>query len=382
MGTRTTWLAGVILAAACASKGTGGGAPDASTGGLGGTGAVGGNAGAGGSPDDAAVDADADAADAPSTDATDGDIAPDGTADGNVSDAALPPAKSCVALPKNCGASSSEDCCTALAVPGGSFNRINDAKYPATVSSFYLDKFEITVGRFRKFVEAGLGTQANPPAAGTGMHPKNPGTGWVVSWNQYLPADDAALKAGVKCNPSYPQWATWTDTPGNNEALPLACINWYQAFAFCAWDGGRLPTDAEWNYAAAGGSEQRVYPWSSPPNSTTINATLCNYSCLGDGQGGCTLADILPVGSRPSGDGRWGQGDLSGSLKEWAFDWDDGYTSTPTCFDCVATNTAPFKVVRGGGFTYDAQAVRTDVTHTGDAKNTDYDLGARCARDF
>ena len=65
--------------------------------------------------------------------------------------------------------------------------------------------------------------------------------------------------------------------PGANESLPINCITWYEAFAFCAWDGGFLPTEAEWNYAAAGGSEQRAYPWSNPPTSTTIDCSHANY---------------------------------------------------------------------------------------------------------
>ncbi|MFH0900408.1 MAG: hypothetical protein V2A73_07245, partial [Pseudomonadota bacterium] len=125
---------------------------------------------------------------------------------------------SCAGLAATCGPTKTEDCCETLFVPGGTFNRSNDPAYPATVSDFRLDRHEITVGRFRQFVEAGMGTQARPPAAGAGAHPLIPGSGWDASWNVSLPADTAALKTAVKCVSTF---RTWTDTAGANESLPM-----------------------------------------------------------------------------------------------------------------------------------------------------------------
>src|SRR6185503_5212427 len=101
----------------------------------------------------------------------------------------------------------------------------------------------------------------------------------------------------------------------------MNCVSWFEAFAFCAWDGGRLPTETEWNYAAAGGNEQRVYPWGA-----NIDLTKASYDCAGDGSGtgtpNCMFSDMLPVGSRsPQGDGKWGQADLAGNVWEWTLDW-------------------------------------------------------------
>jgi len=151
---------------------------------------------------------------------------------------------SCKGLAAICGPSGNDDCCKSLLVPGGTFYRSYDGvdyvekDYPATVSDFYLDKYEVTVRRFRMFVNAGMGTQKSPPADGAGAHPRIAGSGWSSAWNANLAADADALKTAQKCFAAY---QSWTDAPGSNESKPVNCLNWYTAFAFCAWDGGRLP---------------------------------------------------------------------------------------------------------------------------------------------
>src|SRR5687768_8255594 len=98
-------------------------------------------------------------------------------------------APSCNGLAATCGASKNDDCCRSLLTPGGTYNRSYDgvdhvnASFPATVSDFYLDKFEVTVGRLRKFVDAGMGTQKTPLPEGAGAHPRIAGSGWRSVWN-------------------------------------------------------------------------------------------------------------------------------------------------------------------------------------------------------
>jgi formylglycine-generating enzyme required for sulfatase activity len=283
-------------------------------------------------------------------------------------------APSCSGLASTCGPSGNESCCAIGAIPGGTFNRGNDANYPATVSAFRLDRFEITVGRFRHFMASYPG---NKPVAGAGAHPLIAGSGWQAAWDASLAANQAALKTAVSCDATY---QTWTDMAGGNENKPMNCLDWYEAFAFCAWDGGRLATEAEWNYAAAGGSEQRVYPWGAgaPDNAHAV------YDCTGDGSAAdsCAATDILNVGAKSTvGDGKWGQADLAGGVWEWNLDWyGDSYIAT--CSDCaiVSKSTVSGRVVRGGSWHFDASVLLSSVRfNNGPTDHGNY-LGARCAR--
>lgn len=290
--------------------------------------------------------------------------------------ACAPPA-SCRGLAANCGPSSNESCCTSPVVSGGTFFRSYDAvyftdkSYPATVSNFRLDKYEITVGRFRKFVAA---YSQSMIAAGAGKNPNNAAdSGWDTAWNTSLPANAAALQTAVKCGLA----PTWTDTPGSNEDLPMTCMTWFEANAFCIWDDGRLPTEAEWDYAAAGGSEQRVYPWSSPASSTTIDCSYANTAAASacvPPSGGANN-----VGSEsPKGNGKYGQADLAGNVSEWVNDSYSTYTNP--CTDCTV-QPGIFPVFRGGASSLNAypHATASNRSET-DPKLRGGDRGARCAR--
>ena len=294
---------------------------------------------------------------------------------------------SCVGLAPTCGPNADEDCCS-TAEPisgGGTFFRSYDIaadslypsmSYPATVSPFVLDRFEVTVGRFRKFVETGLGTQVNPPAASSGAHTKISASGWDEGWNQSLAANTAALVAAVKCNASF---QTWTDASGSNEELPINCVTWYEAMAFCAWDGGFLPTEAEWNFAAAGGAEQRAYPWSSPAGSTAVDCSYANYEgCVNPPNG--TAARV--GGASSKGDARWRHADLAGNVWEWILDEYSVSYMNP-CNDCtVVTGTSSSRAMRGGSFYYldTALSLRTAARHAVAADTRGGGIGIRCAR--
>ena len=121
---------------------------------------------------------------------------------------------------------------------------------------------------------------------------------------------------------------------------------------FCAWDGGRLATEAEWEYTAAGGDENRWYPWGNErPDEGDAKAAY--FSCH---DGNCFMAspaDIAPVGFYEAGNGRWGHADLAGNMAEWVFDWFavDWYSGAGnTCIDCANTTGSIDRVMRGSGW--------------------------------
>ena len=280
--------------------------------------------------------------------------------------------KSCQGLAATCGANGDQSCCASGLVKGGTFNRSNDAAYPAKISNFRLDDYEITVGRFRKFVAA---YKNDIIKAGAGKNPNNPSdTGWDTAYNGYLPADAAGWDNALKCDLAQCQqgFDVWTPQPGDelHESLPLDNLSWFDAYAFCVWDGGRLPTEAEWNYAAAGGGEQRTYPWGE----TQPDCSYANYQ-------DCWFR-LERAGARsPKGDGKYGQTDLAGSLFEWVLDY-YGYYPLP-CKDCMQTPVGSiyYSVVRGG--TYRGEALPYLMTSTREYGRSNSHLivnGARCAR--
>ncbi|MEP7053558.1 MAG: SUMF1/EgtB/PvdO family nonheme iron enzyme, partial [Pseudomonadota bacterium] len=211
---------------------------------------------------------------------------------------------SCEGLANSCGPDGSSNCCSASLVLGGVYDRSNQTAAPATVSDFALDLYEVSVGRFRNFVQA---YTLNMTVAGAGKNP-NGGvdSGWNTDWNPRLPTTAGALVNAVtsaSCGATF----TYTAEPGAHESLPMTCLTWYEAFAFCAWDGGRLPTEAEWNYVAAAGNEERPYPWGNA--SVDISRAVFQPTSL------------QRVGSKGQpGSSNWGQMDMAGNAWEWNLD--------------------------------------------------------------
>lgn len=295
-----------------------------------------------------------------------------------------PIAPNCGGLTIQCGGMS---CCDAKEVPGGTFNRLNDPTFPATISTFKLDTFEVTVGRFRAFVNSGNGTKKNPPKDGAGAHPKIPSSGWQTVFNAGLTDDTQAFTDAVKCDPDL--YHAYSEVPGTNDTLPMNCVTWFEAFAFCIWDGGRLPTEAEWMYAASGGSEQRSVPYGGgdevPVDKTRVSFGCQSGTSVADpGSPPCTFKDFTAVGTHPMGAGKWGHQDLSGNVWERMLDFFvDPLRITP-CDDCadLQLNTVG-RAFRGGSINWGSDYQRTENRTAINSETVDTrtnTVGFRCAR--
>jgi formylglycine-generating enzyme required for sulfatase activity len=302
----------------------------------------------------------------------------------------------------NCGPDGGpESCCTSSEVTGGTYYRTyssDDAGAPtgdadpAGVSGLRLDKYLVTVGRFRQFVDAvypdgGASSDdaglAWTPDAGSGKHWHLNGglglasapnvdagqtyePGWVGSDDQYIAPTNGNLACGVA--------TTWTNTAGTQENLPINCVTWQEAYAFCIWDGAFLPSDSEGGYAAAGGSEQLEYPWGTAAPGTSNQYAIYNSYYTGNSTG------VAPVGFASLGAGRWGQLDLAGDLIEWNLDWVASYADP--CTDCVQLNSSSTnnRVLRGGDFVTGASGLLSPNRSGGPPADRQAYIGFRCAR--
>ncbi len=310
----------------------------------------------------------------------------------DVPDAAAPDGSADIVRPScagnlDCGGVS---CCRSAFVPAGTFpmgrsqggpdawksSPIPDEQpeHQTFVDGFYLDVFEVTVGRFRNFAKAYDGT---PPPEGAGDH-HGLGAGWSAAWNSSLPSTKSQLLSQLQCN----TLRTWAAEAGPNDRKPINCVSWYVAFAFCVWDGGRLPTEAEWEYAAAGGEENRLYPWGSQAPDNKLAA----FDCTGDGISlACDPDDIFEVGKSKAGAGRWTHQDLAGNMSEWVFDSYQGdWYSGPgaRCSNCANPKVGPkhVRAVRGGAFSIDASWLRAAGRICFNPGVTNLQIGFRCVR--
>jgi sulfatase modifying factor 1 len=307
------------------------------------------------------------------------------------------------------GTDAASDAATWVSDPDGSI--VGDR---VQLSPYYLDKFEVTVGRVLAFLDANIGHRKDgPPPEGTGAHPKIERSGWRSEWNEYLSTEATALRSRLEqCYVEQPSriYSTFYG-PARNPAKPATCLTWYEAFVFCAWDGGRLPTELEWSYAAQG-PEHRTYPFSAPApgfdpfrgpgtgsanNPTFDGANYCPGAEGADGYGdvpryirphgdckATATGGARVVGFYPNALGPFGHADLAGNAFEFVLDWRVENVSVPPSDSALVdlpSSAPPDRRLRGGSWLSPALEMRNDQRWRASAREAHPVYGFRCARD-
>jgi formylglycine-generating enzyme required for sulfatase activity len=219
-------------------------------------------------------------------------------------------------------------------------------------------------------------------------------TGYCIDITEVTVADFGQCVAGGKCTAaSEPGTGSYESlcngTRPDRQDHPINCVTWNQAVAYCAAVGKRLPTEAEWEYAARGGDGRR-YPWGNDrPNETRVNA--CGDECralakrLGSTrvmyEGSDQWEGTAPVRSFPAGQSPFGAFDMAGNVAEWVADWFGPYTEARSS-NPRGPQTGTMRVVRGSAW-YEVNPLWVSGLvrgKYGPAASSSI-LGFRCARD-
>jgi len=177
----------------------------------------------------------------------------------------------------------------------------------------------------------------------------------------------------------------YTDTRYGD--YPMVNLTWRMAADYCAWRGRRLPTEAEWEKAARGRGDDRIYPWG-------WQEPTCGLANISIPRGDALSADAhyvetcrgfpLPVGYFPDSDSEFGALEMTGNVAEWTADWYDAASYDAALYpDNDVNPTGPatglWRVVRGGGYASTAMFARVSYRGKADPETKISDIGFRCA---
>ncbi len=246
-----------------------------------------------------------------------------------------------------------------VTIPGGQFamgaaGRITPETDPefwdevpprvVTVDTFELARTEVTFGQYRACVKAGA---CAPP---------------------HLKGNRCLVAVGNK----WEHGRVLSSLLGDDQ--PVVCVIWEQAQAFSRWVGGRLPSEAEWEYAARSGGKDHYYPGGH------VKAD-CSKFVMAEGGRGCGRYASWPVCSKPAGNTEQGLCDMAGNVWEWVADWyHKSYYRAPEDGSAWLEPKSCCKVRRGGSWHFSAAEQRT-LERTGSGPSYLYTkLGFRPAR--
>ena len=230
--------------------------------------------------------------------------------------------------------------------PVGQGGSNENPQHFVTVGSFALDKTEVTIAQYGAFYSALAVGQQCSAANGTEFSCGQPDTSAGCNW-------------GVS----------------GLESQPANCVDWQQASAYCAWAGKRLPTEAEWEFAARSGGLDQIWPWGS----ATVD---CSLAMFDDGGGsGCGTGATAQPCSKSAGNSAQGVCDLAGNVAEWCADWYDLYSDvTQTNPMGPASSPDGTRAVRGGSWSDTAQFLRAVARASALPTARTAPTGFRCAK--
>jgi formylglycine-generating enzyme required for sulfatase activity len=231
-----------------------------------------------------------------------------------------------------------------VSIPGGSY-MMGSEDFPwsmpvhrVQLKSFQMARGPVTFKQYRACV-----------AAGACIAPH-------VSDGTCLVYDGAAWKPGI------------LPASFQGDDQPVVCVDWEQARAFSQWVGGRLPSEAETEYAARSAGKDYRYPWGNEP-------ATCARAVMDDGGGkGCGRNRTWPVCSKPKGNTEQGLCDMAGNVWEWMAGWfHDNYVGAPEDGRAWESPASAERVARGGSWRGQELGQRAVIrAHAAPGLRTDY----------
>ncbi len=277
-----------------------------------------------------------------------------------------------------------------VALPGGTFRMgtedptgfADDGEGPVrdvVLAPFLVDRYAVSNDDFAEFVAA------------TGHVTDAARFGWSYVFAGFLPRELRKISPRPDVTPWWAavRGADWDRPEGPGSDLdgrgdhPVVHVSWSDAAAYAAWADLRLPTEAEWEYAARGGHDQRRYPWGdelTPDGRHMANLWQGNFPVSNTGEDG--YRGTAPVQAFPPND--FGLHNTAGNVWEWCADWWGIAHPAGPVRDPTGPPSGPAKVMRGGSYLCHASycnRYRVAARTRNDPESTGGNTGFRCARD-